>query len=187
MILKFPSNWTNGVEAIRSIPLALSPERSIFVGSVANVSLSKSRNIINHENSERRIVISGYTEDRSIVSVVDDIRSKVDTLNIPKEYRVSYEGLYAAQKESSRLLIIISIGVLITLFGVLYWHFGSVALVFQIFLGIVTGWFGGMIGVWFTGGVISTAHLVGFIALMGIVSRNGIMLIDHYKHLCLEE
>lgn len=187
VILKFPSNWTNGVEAIRSIPLALSPERSIFVGSVANVSLSKSRNIINHENSERRIVISGYTEDRSIVSVVDDIRYKVDALNIPKEYRVSYEGLYAAQKESSRLLIIISIGVLITLFGVLYWHFGSVVLVLQIFLGIITGWFGGMIGVWLTGGVISTAHLVGFIALMGIVSRNGIMLIDHYKHLCLEE
>ncbi len=187
VILKFPANWTNGVEAIRSIPMALSPERSIFVGSVANVNLSKTRNIINHENSERRIVISGYTENRSIVSVVDDIKSKVSTLTIAKEYRVSYEGLYAAQKESSRLLTIISIGVLITLFGVLYWHFGSIVLVLQIFLGIVTGWFWGMIGVWLTGGVMSTAHLVWFIALMGIVSRNGIMLIDHYKHLCLEE
>ncbi len=71
--------------------MALSPERSIFVGSVANVSLAKARNIINHENSERRIVISGYTENRSIVSVVDDIKSKVSTLTIPKEYRVSYE------------------------------------------------------------------------------------------------
>ena len=81
----------------------------------------------------------------------------------------------------------ISIGVLLALFGILYWHFGSIVLVLQIFLGIVTWWFWGILGVWLTGGTISTAHLVGFIALMGIVSRNGIMLIDHYKHLCLEE
>lgn len=43
-----------------------------------------------------------------------------------------------------------------------------------------------MIGVWISGGVLSTAHMVGFISLMGIVARNGIMLIDHYKHLFRE-
>jgi Cu/Ag efflux pump CusA len=40
-----------------------------------------------------------------------------------------------------------------------------------------------MIAVTITGNVISTAHLVGFISLIGIVSRNGIMLISHYLHL----
>ena len=43
-----------------------------------------------------------------------------------------------------------------------------------------------MIGVWISGGVLSTAHLVGFISLMGIVARNGIMLIDHYRSLAKE-
>ncbi len=187
VVMRFPTSWTSTPEAIRSIPFWVSDERTLFVGNVASVELSKSRNIINHENSERRIVISGYTKDRSIVDVVDDIQAEVSKLTIPAGYRVSYEGLYSAQKESSRLLMFISIGVLVTLFGILYWHFWSVVLVLQIFLGIVTGWFWGILGVWLTGWVISTAHLVGFIALMGIVSRNGIMLIDHYKHLCVEE
>ena len=44
-----------------------------------------------------------------------------------------------------------------------------------------------MIGVWISGGVFSTAHLVGFISLMGIVARNGIMLIDRYRSICREE
>ncbi len=187
VIMRFPTSWTNTPESIRSIPFWLRDERTLFVWNVASVELGKSRNIINHENSARRIVISGYTKDRSIVDVVDTIKKEVEKLDIPAGYRVSYEGLYSAQKESLKLLMFISIGVLIALFGILYWHFGSIVLVLQIFLGIVTGWFWGMIGVWLTGGVISTAHLVGFIALMGIVSRNGIMLIDHYKHLCLEE
>ena len=187
VVMRFPPSWTSTPESIRSIPFWLSDERTLFIGNIANVELGKSRNIINHENSARRIVISGYTEDRSIVDVVDDIKKEVAKLDIPAGYTISYEWLYSAQKESSRLLMFISIGVLIALFGILYWHFGSVVLVLQIFLGIVTWWFGGMLGVWLTGGVISTAHLVGFIALMGIVSRNGIMLIDHYKHLCLEE
>jgi CzcA family heavy metal efflux pump len=187
VVMRFPISWTSTPESIRSIPFWLSDERTFFIGNVANVELGKSRNIINHENSARRIVISWYTKDRSIVDVVDDIKKEVEKLDIPSGYRVSYEGLYSAQKESSKLLMFISIGVLLALFGILYWHFGSIVLVLQIFLGIVTGWFWGILWVWLTGGVISTAHLVGFIALMGIVSRNGIMLIDHYKHLCLEE
>lgn len=123
VVMRFPTSWTSTPEAIRSIPLWVSDERTLFIGNVASVELSKSRNIINHENSERRIVISGYTKDRSIVDVVDDIKAKVEKLDIPAGYRVSYEGLYSAQKESSRLLMFISIGVLVTLFGILYWHF----------------------------------------------------------------
>ena len=70
-----------------------------------------------------------------------EIKQEVEKLDIPSGYQVSYEGLYSAQKESSKLLMFISIGVLLALFGILYWHFGSIVLVLQIFLGIVTGWF----------------------------------------------
>lgn len=66
---------------------------------------------------------------------------------------------------------------------VLYWHFRSLVLVGQVLLSVVVAFLGGMIAVLVTGNVLSTAHFVGFIALIGIVSRNGIMLVSHYLHL----
>ena len=63
------------------------------------------------------------------------------------------------------------------IFGVLYHAFRSIPIVFLIMTNIPTVLIGGMIGVWLTGGSVSLAHLVGFISLAGIVSRNGIMLI----------
>lgn len=56
-------------------------------------------------------------------------------------------------------------------------------LVGQVLLSVVVAFLGGMLAVLVTGNILSTAHFVGFIALIGIVSRNGIMLVSHYLHL----
>lgn len=66
---------------------------------------------------------------------------------------------------------------------VLFWHFRSLMLVSQILLSVVVAFLGGMLAVFITGNVLSTAHFVGFISLIGIVFRNGIMLVSHYLHL----
>lgn len=66
---------------------------------------------------------------------------------------------------------------------VLFWHFRSLMLVSQILLSVVVAFLGGMLAVFITGNILSTAHFVGFISLIGIVSRNGIMLVSHYLHL----
>jgi Cu/Ag efflux pump CusA len=61
--------------------------------------------------------------------------------------------------------------------AVLYRAFNSGSIVFLVLANIPTVMIGGMLGIWMTGGTINLAHLVGFISLAGIVSRNGIMLI----------
>jgi HME family heavy-metal exporter len=61
--------------------------------------------------------------------------------------------------------------------ALLYYAFRSTPLVLLVLANIPTVMIGGMLGVWATGGTVNLAHLVGFISLAGIVSRNGIMLI----------
>jgi HME family heavy-metal exporter len=61
--------------------------------------------------------------------------------------------------------------------AVLYCVFKSVPILLLVLANIPTVMIGGMLGIWMTGGTINLAHLVGFISLAGIVSRNGIMLI----------
>jgi len=73
------------------------------------------------------------------------------------------------------------------IFGILYKAFGSVPLVVQIMLNIPTVLIGGVIAVWLTGGIVNLAHMVGFISLAGIVSRNGIMLVGRALHLVRTE
>lgn len=60
--------------------------------------------MISHDNGERRAVISGYAQSRSIVDVVDDIKQRVAKNPPTAGIRISYEGLYQAQKESAKLL-----------------------------------------------------------------------------------
>ena len=46
---------------------------------------------------------------------------------------------------------------------------------------------GGVVGVWFAGGTVSLGSLVGFVTILGIAARNGIMMLSHYRHLPTED
>jgi HME family heavy-metal exporter len=65
---------------------------------------------------------------------------------------------------------------MVMIFGILYSAFRSAPIALLVMTNIPTVLIGGIIGIWLTGGSINLAHLVGFISLAGIVSRNGIML-----------
>lgn len=186
VIATFADNWKQSLWSIGSIPMRNWREDTVPLSSLVNIANSKVRNVISHDNGQRRIIISGMTENRSIVDVVWDIQDYLETNPVPENMHIVFDGMYKAQQESSKLLLGVGILVFLGLIAVLYLHFHSMILVGQILLGILTAWLGGMIGIWISGGVITTPHIVGFIALMGIVARNGIMLLDHYKHLAYE-
>lgn len=167
--------------------LSLPFEGSPSVGSAADVKVEGGRNRYSHEGGKRVLTVTANYQGSNIVGDVERARTEIAKQQLPTGVTLSYEGTYKSQKENTqRLAILFLVGILL-IFIVLYRAFKSTSLVMQIMLNIPTVFIGGIVGVWITGGVINLAHLVGFISLAGIVSRNGIMLIGRSLSLVRSE
>jgi len=96
-------------------------------------------------------------------------------------------GEYKARADSQRRLLMLGAVSLLCILLVLHVDFGSMRMVGLIALTIPFALIGGVVGVVLTGGVLSLGSLVGFVTVLGIAARNGIMLVSHYRHLEHEE
>ncbi len=162
----------------QKVPLAL----------LTNVIESKGPNIINRENVQRRIVVQANASGRDLGSVVREIQTLIaEKVHLPKGFFITYEGQFQSQQEAARLIGILSIATLLTMFLILYSHFRSSVIVAQILLNIPLAFIGGIVLTYLMVGKVSIATLVGLITLAGIASRNTIMMISHYLHLMEEE
>ena len=168
----------NGSKAEREVP------QKVPLALVADVLEGKGPNIINRENVQRRIVVSANVSGRDLGSVVKEIQDKINAqVHLPTGFFISYEGQFQSQQEATRLIGLLSIATLATMFLVLYSHFRSTMIVAQILLNIPLAFIGGLVLTWLLVGKVSIATLVGLITLAGIASRNTIMMISHYIHL----
>lgn len=172
------------VEAIRNSLIDTGDGHKVPIAMIADVLEGKGPNIINRENVQRRIVVSCNVSGRPLGDVVGEIQKKVnEQVHLGSGYFTRYEGQFQSQQEASRLIGILSLATLATMFLVLYSHFRSWMIVGQILLNIPLAFIGGLALTWFMVGTVSIATLVGLITLAGIASRNTIMMISHYIHL----
>ncbi len=167
--------------------LALSFEGVEAMGNATDIRLESGRNRLSHDGGKRVLVVSANYQGSDIVGAVEKARESMEMRKLPTGVSLSFEGTYKSQKENSRRLAMMFLLGLVMIFGVLYHAFKSTPIVLQIMANIPTAFIGGMVGIWITGGVLSLAHLIGFISLAGIVSRNGIMLISHSLNLVRKE
>lgn len=184
VVLRLQDASREDTEAIAKIPFETLRGNIVPLGLLAGIEEGKGPNMINRENVNRRIVIQANTQERDVVSVVEDIKQILDEkLVLPSGYYIHYDGGFESQAKAQRNILILSIFSLLGMFLALYTHYRSVNLSLQIMLAIPLSFIGAIIGIYLTGGVFSIATLVGFITLAGIASRNGILMISHYLHL----
>lgn len=188
IVLRTDDSTRGDLNAVRNTQIALPNGSLIPISQVASIEIENGINTINHENTQRRIVVSANVEGRDLGSTVKEMQAKVgNELKLPQGYYLQWGGQFESQQSASKLITILSLFSVAGIFLVLYSHFRSTTIALQIMLNIPLALIGSVVAVLLTGGVFSIATMVGFITLTGIASRNGIMMISHYIHLVEHE
>ncbi|OGH92594.1 MAG: hypothetical protein A2563_02870 [Candidatus Magasanikbacteria bacterium RIFOXYD1_FULL_40_23] len=185
VIARYDAESKGTMASLRDLSLPFMGAPSL--GSVGDILVEGGRNSQNHEGGKRVLVVSANYQGTDVVGAVGRAKTALESQKLPTGITLSFEGNYKSQKENSQRLALVFIIGMIMIFGVLYHAFRSIPIVLLVMTNIPTVLIGGMIGVWLTGGSVSLAHLVGFISLAGIVSRNGIMLIGRSLALVQKE
>jgi len=158
------------------------------LGDIADVRVVPTANEVRRENDSRRIDVSAdVAAGRALGDVARDVDTRLRTVDMPFGYHAEILGEYAerqaAQKSMRFLMLIAAVGILLMLQAAFKnWRLSIVA-----FLALPAALVGGVLAAFLGDGVISLGSIVGFLTVLGVVARNGIMLLCHYQHLQREE
>ncbi len=173
----------NSIEEISNLMID-SNIGKIPLNYVADIVSTTGPNTINRENVSRRIVISANIDGRDLRGAVNDIRSRIENeIDLPENYYVTYGGQFESEAEASRTLALTSIGALIIIFMLLFQEFKNINQALIILLNMPLAMIGGILILRFTTGELNIPAIIGFISLLGITTRNGMLLMSHYNQL----
>jgi Cu/Ag efflux pump CusA len=111
------------------------------------------------------------------------VSDQLQDLKFPLEHRAAVIGVFAERQSASRRLYGFAIIAASAIFLVLLSVLKRLRLAVLAFVTLPMALVGGVIGNYIAGGVLSIGSLVGFFTVLGIVSRNGIMMVSHFQHL----
>ena len=187
LVLRFDESNRGNLEKISNTLIDTKDGQKIPLNYVANIVSTTGPNTINRENVQRKTVVSANVAGRDQKSVVDEIRQKIEAdIKLPEGYRIEYGGQFESEAEASKTLLLTSLLALVVIFFLLYMEFKNIKISTIILLNLPLALIGGVLSVWLTSGILSIPAIIGFITLFGVATRNGILLVSHYKTLQAE-
>lgn len=173
----------NSIEKIKNIMIN-SNVGMIPLYYVADIRSTYGPNTINRENVNRRIIISANVDNSDLRGAVNSIRSTIDEkITLPEGYYISYGGQFESEEQASRILSLASIIALLIVFTLLYHDFKDVKESLIILINLPLAMIGGIFILLLTGSELNIPAIIGFISLLGITTRNGMLLITRYNRL----
>lgn len=187
LTVKVDGRNRNTIESIGNLLVDCADGSKVPLIQVAEIRSTSGPNAINRENVKRKIVISANVVGGDLGGAVKRIQQTVEEqVPLPEGYYIEYGGQFESQQAASRTLTFASVIALLVIFLLLYQEFRDFGLSALIMINLPLALIGGVASIWLTSGIVSIPAIIGFISLLGIAVRNGILLVSHYRQLAGE-
>jgi len=181
-VLNEPSS-VNGVAKLRELPLRTPGGAVVRLDQVADVSVQPSEVELDRDDLRQDVIVSARLEGRDLGSAMNDIQAKLSQDKSLPPGAVEYGGLYQQQQESFRNLVVVLAAAILLVFTVLLIEFRSFNEPVAIVFGSVLALFGTVAALWITGITLNIVSFLGAIIGVGIVAKNGILMLDFSRQL----
>lgn len=171
------------LQALRELTIETPSGAHVPLGDLAELEIAPTPNEIKRENASRRIDVTCNVAGSDLGTVAREIQSRVLGLSFEQGYHPEFLGEYAARQSSRNRLFWLGACSVLGILILLHVDFRSMRLVLLLGLTLPFALIGGVAGAFLSGGVLSLGSMVGFVTVLGIAARNGIMLLSHYRHL----
>jgi CzcA family heavy metal efflux pump len=180
--------WTapearRSIDSVREMLIDTPTGQRVQLSEVADVSIQPTPNVIRREASSRRIDVQANVRGRDLGTVASEVQSRLAKLAFPLGYYAVLQGEYQELSAARKRLELLGVLALAVIFVLLQQSFGSWRLATLSFLTLPSALVGGVLAAWLAGGVLSLGSLIGFLTVLGIAARNGIIMINHFQHL----
>ena len=176
--VRFPEQSRSTLDRMSNTLLASATGRTATLGSLATVSTDPGQTEIRRENLQRLVEVTGRFEGVDLGSGITAVKKAVDDLHLPSSIRVEYGGTYEEQRKSFRDLLMVLLLALVLLFAVLLFEFRTFSAPTAILASALLSTFGGFLALLVTRTTFNVASFMGMIMVIGIVAKNGILLLD---------
>ena len=173
----------NSLSAVRELLIDTPDGNRVQLQDVADVTVEPTPNVVNREHGKRRTDVGANVRGRPLDQVYADVKAELAKIEFPQEYYPVLMGEYTERLAAQRTLLIASGVAALGVFLLLYMSFKNMTLATLSFLTLPFALVGGVLAAYIGDRVVSLGTLVGFLTILGIAARNGIMLIEHYQHL----
>lgn len=184
--VRVPNSVRQNQQQLNQIPIVGNNNTILPLSAVATIKPSTAEASILRENQQRYASVTGGVDKRDLGAVVKDINKKLAGFKLPQGYVLSVGGLIKSQQQSfNQLLTVLGLGVLLV-YVVLVIQFRDFIQPVVIFTAIPLALIGVGFGLWSTQTPLNVSSFMGIILLVGLVVKNGIILLEYTNRLRAE-
>jgi CzcA family heavy metal efflux pump len=176
--VRYPDQSRTSLDQMSNTLLNSASGRTATLGSLATIVTDPGETEIRRENLQRLVQVTGRFEGVGLGSGIAAVQKAVRDLHLPSSIRVEYGGLYQEQQKSFHDLLMVLFLALVLLFAVLLFEFRTFSAPTAILASALLSTFGGFVALLITRMSFNVASFMGMIMVIGIVAKNGILLLD---------